>query len=318
MFELKGKPKIGISTCLLGENVRYNGGHKMDVYLKKTLSKYVDFYPICPEVECGFGIPREAMQLHYVNDEKRLITINSKVDVTEQINIWLIKRRSYIKELKLNGYIFKSKSPSCGVYRTRLYRENQPPSLDSRGLFADDFINNNPFVPIEEEGRLHDHELRENFIERVFVHMKWAEIENSKGKKDLIDFHESIKYLLMSRHQINLKEMGKIVSNFKDGEIDEIYNKYFMKLSESLAIIATKKNICNVLEHIMGYFKKDLNVDEKQELKEIINNYSDGLVPLIVPITIINHYVRKYNEEYLKKQFFLNPHPLELMLRNHV
>lgn len=312
------KPKIGISRCLLGANVRYNGGHKLDHYIKDTLGEFVEFVPICPEVEAGFGIPREAMELYEDSDGIKLVEKNSREDLTPTMNSWIEGKIPEIKEWDLCGFILKSKSPSCGVFRTRLYRENKPPSLNSRGLFAKELIDSIPEMLIEEEGRLHDPIIRDNFIERIFINLRWKEIIDEPTVTKLMKFHEYIKYTLMAHSPKLQKDLGKIVASSTKNTLDSDYNSYYSLLNNCLAIYSDKKNHRNVLDHIMGYFKRDLTADEKAELKELIENYSRGLVPLIVPITLLNHYVRKYKQDYLRTQFYLNPHPLELMLRNHI
>jgi uncharacterized protein YbgA (DUF1722 family)/uncharacterized protein YbbK (DUF523 family) len=312
------KPKIGISRCLLGENVRYNGGHKLDHYIKETLGEFVEFIPICPEVEAGLGVPRESLELNEVESDIRLIGKNSREDYTDKIDSWLDRKIPEIDSWDLCGFILKSKSPSCGIYRTRLYRESKPPSLNSRGLFAKRLIESYPTHLVEEEGRLHDPIIRDNFIERVFINLRWREFVKEPSVSKLMKFHQDLKYTLMCHSPWLQKELGKVVAAATYGNLDYDIDNYYKKLNSCISEYSSKKSHRNVLDHIMGYFKKDLSGDEKAELKEIIANYSRGLVPLIVPITLINHYVRKYNQDYLKTQFYLNPHPLELMLRNHI
>lgn len=311
-------PKVGISTCLLGKNVRYNAGHKLDEYLKDVFGKYVEYVPICPEVEAGFGVPRETVQLHEKEDGIKMITLKTNRDLTPQMNAWLDKRLNEIEKMNLTGYILKSKSPSCGVFRTRLYREGKEPSLNGRGLFAKALISKFPELLVEEEGRLHNPVIRDNYIQSLFIHYRWKGLNSNLSVHGLIKFHERIKYTLMSHSPIILKDMGKVVAQTVKGNLEGQSHFYFKKLNEALSQYADIKKNRNVLDHIMGYFKKDLNKDEKAELKEVIENYSNSLVPLIVPITLLNHYVRKYDQKYLKDQFYLNPTPMELMLRNHV
>lgn len=316
--ELQDRPKIGISRCLLGDSVRYNGGHKLDHYLKDRLGKYVDFVPICPEVEVGMGIPREAVQLFEINGEVKMLGQKTKTDFTKNIETWSEKKILQIKDLSLSGFILKSKSPSCGVYRTRLYREDKPPSLNSRGLFARELIREIPQLLIEEEGRLNDNVIRDNFIERVFINHRWIKFKEDPTINSFIVFHECLKYTLMSHDQKIKKKLGQIVANTtKDSFLVDL-DKYYLLLTECLGNYADKKSHRNVLEHIVGYFKKDITKDEKVEIKTLISNYSNGYIPLIVPITILNHFTRKYSKEYLKKQFYLNPHSLELLLRNQI
>lgn len=313
------KPLVGISTCLLGENVRYDGGHKLDRYLKETLGRYVDYVPVCPEVECGLGVPREAIRLVEIDSAIRLMTQKTGIDVTGQMSRWAARRLDELSGLPLCGYIFKSKSPSSGLYRIKVYPSGGGVKNNGTGLFAGMFVNRFPLLPVEEEGRLNDPQLRENFIERLFVMQRWHQLTaDKKTVSRLMDFHAAHKYLLMTHCQQTLKRLGALVAEGKKHPVGRLYDLYFEALMPALAKIATPRKSTNVLLHIMGYFKKELASDEKAELKEVIDRYHNGQVPLVVPLTLINHYVRKHRPEYLQNQIYLNPHPLELMLRNHV
>ena len=314
------KPLIGISSCLLGNEVRYDGGHKQDKYLINILGQFVDYIPVCPEVECGLSIPREAMRLVDVDGKGdiRLLTQKTEKDITPRMKKWTGPVLRSLSEKNLCGFIFKSKSPSSGMERVKVYQKNGYSKKDGVGIFAKAFMDRFPDLPVEEEGRLHDDNLRENFIERIFVFKRWNElINNKKTIGGLVEFHTIHKYLLMSHSPKGLRELGKIVADAKNFSIEELYSKYISKLSGCIKLIATKKKNTNVLQHITGYFKKELDKDEKQELNERIMEYHDGLVPLIVPVTLLNHYVRKQKPGYLLDQVYLNPHPLELKLRNH-
>jgi uncharacterized protein YbgA (DUF1722 family)/uncharacterized protein YbbK (DUF523 family) len=312
------KPRVGISSCLLGENVRYDGGHKLDHYLRDILGRYVEFVPVCPEVECGMGIPREAVRLVSVSGSIRLMTFRTNRDMTERMRSWMGERLKELADLSLCGFIFKSRSPSSGLRSIKVYTETGVRN-NGIGMFAQGFLEHLRPVPVEDDGRLHDDWLRENFIERIFVMHRWYElIAAGKSLNRLMDFHACHKYLLMAHCPKTLKQLGALLAQGKDYELDQLYDTYLGALSPALQKIATVKKNTNVLLHIMGYFKKDLSTDEKAEMKETIDRYHEGLVPLLVPITLINHYVRKYRPVYLTHQIYLNPHPLELMLRNHV
>jgi len=316
---MENRIKIGISSCLLGEKVRYDGGHKLDRFLQDTLGQYVEYVPVCPEVECGFGIPREALRLTGDPASPRLITSRTKRDYTDRMNKWAKKRVKTLESEDLCGFIFKSKSPSSGMERVKVYNDKGMPSQQGVGLFARAFMEHYPLVPVEEEGRLHDPKLRENFIERIFVLKQWREVLSEKitaGK--LVAFHTRQKLLLLSHSQKHYRLMGKLVAGVKGAPVRDLYDTYERLLMQALKLKTTPKKSTNVLHHMMGYFKKVLSPDEKQELLEIIDEYRQGYVPLIVPITLINHYVRKYREPYLGSQTYLQPHPVELQLRNHV
>ena len=310
---------IGISSCLLGENVRYNGGHKLDRYLRDTLGQYVEYVPVCPEAECGLGIPREAMHLEGDPSAPRLVTSNTGRDLTERMVRYSENRVRELEKVALCGFIFKSNSPSSGMERVKIYDLNHVPHKTGTGIFARIFMKHFPLLPVEDEGRLHDPKIRENFITRIFVFKRFREMadkEKTLGK--LIEFHTSHKLLIMAHSQNHYRAMGKLVAHAKEITSDELCSQYQSLLMEGLSLKTTFKKNTNVLHHLMGYFKKQLSADEKKELLEIIENYHRGDVPLIVPVTLINHYVRKYDQPYLKEQYYLHPHPVELQLLNHV
>ncbi len=311
--------KLGISTCLLGENVRYDGGHKHDRYITDTLGAYLTFVPVCPEVECGLPVPREAMRLVGKPDSPRLVTIRSKVDHTERMLSWAQKRVKELEAEGLCGFIFKAGSPSSGMERVKVYDENGVPAKTAQGLFARAFKEHFPRIPAEEDGRLHDPGLRENFIERIFALKRWRDsLQKGRTVGNLVDFHARHKLLCLSHSEKHYRAMGRLVAEGKSMPQDRLYMDYERLFMESLRLKATARKNTNVLQHMMGYFKHDLTADEKQELLEVIDDYRRELVPLIVPVTLINHYVRKYDKAYLAQQVYLNPHPLALRLRNHV
>ena len=313
------KIKLGISTCLLGENVRYDGGHKLDRFLKDTLGQYVEYVPVCPEVECGLPIPREAMHLEGNPDSPRLVTTRTKKDMTDSMVQWARKRVIDLEKEDLCGFIFKSDSPSSGMERVKVYNEKGMPVKKGVGMFARIFMEHFPLLPVEDEGRLHDPKLRDNFIERIFALKRWREVLGRKESRgNVVDFHARHKLLILSHSPKHYQTMGKLVAKAKDLPLKELYQKYQTLLMESLYSKTSPRKNANVLQHMMGYFKELLSSDEKQELLEVIENYRKEYIPLIVPITLINHYVRKYDQPYLKQQVYLNPHPLELQLRNHV
>lgn len=311
--------KIGISACLLGEKVRYDGGHKLDHYIKETLGKYVTFIGVCPEVEMGLPVPREAMRLVGDKDSPRLLTIRSNIDYTDKMLAWASKKLDKLENEKLCGFIFKSRSPSSGMKGVKVYNDSGIPVKTGVGIFAKSFMEKFPLLPVEDEGRLHAPVLRENFIERVFVYKRWQDlIESDWSAGKLVTFHTDHKFLILAHSPKHYSKLGKLVADAGKKTGETLKMEYLAALMEALKLIATVKKNANVLQHISGYLKRFLSSDERQELSEIISNYYHGLTPLIVPITIINHYVRKYNEPYLKRQYYLNPHPMELMLRNHV
>jgi len=316
---MERKIKLGISTCLLGENVRFDGGHKLDRFLTDTLGQYVEYVPVCPEVECGLPVPRESMHLEGDLDAPRLVTSRTKQDMTEKMVNWARRRVNELEKEGLMGFIFKSDSPSSGMERVRVYNEKGMPAKKGVGMFARIFMEHFPLLPVEEEGRLHDPKLRDNFIERIFALARWREVL-AKGmtRGNLVDFHTRHKLLILSHNPKHHQMMGKLVAQAKAISPKELYDQYQSVLMEALQLKTTPKKNANVLQHMMGYFRDQLSPDEKQELLEIIELYRNEYLPLIVPITLIKHYVRKYDEPYLREQVYLNPHPLELQLRNHV
>jgi uncharacterized protein YbgA (DUF1722 family)/uncharacterized protein YbbK (DUF523 family) len=313
------KIKLGISTCLLGENVRYDGGHKLDWFLTDTLGQYVEYVPVCPEVECGLGVPREPMHLEGDPDSPRLVTIRTKQDMTDRMLKWAQKRVVDLEKEELCGFIFKSDSPSSGMERVRVYNEKGMPVKKGVGMFARIFMDHFPLLPVEDEGRLHDPKLRENFIERIFTLKRWREVFVKREKRgEVVDFHTRHKLLILSHSPKHHQMMGRLMAKSKKLQIKDLYQQYQNILMEALQLKTTPNKNANVLMHMMGYFKEQLSSDEKQELLEVIDHYRQEYIPLIVPITLMGHYVRKYDQPYLKQQLYLNPHPLELQLRNHV
>jgi uncharacterized protein YbgA (DUF1722 family)/uncharacterized protein YbbK (DUF523 family) len=313
------KPSLGVSSCLLGNNVRYDGGHKMDRFLTDTLGRYVTWVPVCPEVECGLGVPRESMRLVGDPESPRLITVRSKTDLTERMERWALQRSSELEREELCGFVFKSRSPSSGLRGIKVYDEKGNPARRGQGMFARAFTQRFPHLPVEDEGRLNDPGLRENFIERVFVLWRWRQLMKQGESLDgIVRFHTEHKLLVMAHSPSAVSTLGRIVALAHGRPRREVFSSYQRVLMDSLALEATVKKNVNVLQHIMGYFKKFLSSDEKAELMEVIGQYHQGLVPLIVPIVLFRHNARKYQEPYLGRQLYLNPYPAELMLRNHV
>ncbi len=315
------KIKIGISACLLGQNVRYNGVHKLDRFLAETLGQFVTFIPVCPETECGMGTPREPVCLAGEVHKPRLVTVTTNRDLTEQMLSWGRLKLSKLKTEELFGFIFKSKSPSCALHGVKVYDPTTMKSSNSgTGLFARIIMEHFPELPVEDEEHMHDPVLRENYIERIFVFKRWVTLSaQQKTAGKLVDFHTKHKMLFLAHSPKHYRLMGKLVSqNSCEMDIAEKYSNYRKLMIETLAIKCTVKKHVNVLQHIMGYFKKNISTDQKKELLETIDRYHEDHIPLIVPVTLINHYVRKYSKEYLARQLYLNPHPAELKLRNHV
>ena len=317
---MRERIKVLVSACLLGEKVRYDGGHKRDLFLIETLGPFVEWVRVCPEADCGLPVPREAMRL--VGDPKhpRLVTNKIGVDHTERMERWAKARLEELSGLDLCGYICKKDSPSSGMERVKVYGTGDGvPARTGAGVFTRMFMERFPRVPVEEEGRLTDPVLREMFIERVFCLRRFRDLfARPLSRGALVDFHTDHKMLLLSHDRGHYEEMGRLVAGAKSVPIETLYRNYGEIFMASLAHKATPKKCADVLMHMIGHFKNMLSSDEKQELLYIIDQYRRRLVPLVVPVTLVRHYVRKYGVAYLARQVFLNPHPVELMLRNHV
>ncbi|HEY3346368.1 MAG TPA: DUF523 and DUF1722 domain-containing protein [Nitrospirota bacterium] len=313
------KIRLGISTCLLGEKVRYDGGHKLDHFLVDTVGQFVEFVPVCPEAECGLGIPRESMHLEGNPDAPRLVTSHTHQDITARMQQWCLKKLDELEGKDLCGFIFKSNSPSSGMYRVKVFQEDGHTVKTGSGIFAGMFKDRFPLLPVEDEGRLHDPDIRENFFERVFAYKRWRELLASKWSLgSLIRFHTAHKLMVFAHSPDIYRHLGALLAEGSAADITELYRDYELLFMRALSLKATRQKQVNVLMHILGYFKTQLKSDEKKEALDLIHEYREGYVPLIVPITLLSHFVRKYEEPYLKKQYYLHPHPIELMLRNHV
>ncbi len=312
-------PKIGISACLLGQKVRFDGGHKRDPYLTDTFGSHVEWVPVCPELEAGMGVPRESVRLVGSVAQPRMIAERSGKDWTDAMNGYAARRLDELKKLALSGYVLKKNSPSCGLERVRVYNNAGMPNRTGRGMFAAALLKEFPLLPVEEEGRLNDAVLRENFIERVFAYHRWQVlITQRKSISALVLFHTQHKFLLLAHNEQIYRQLGRLVAGAKKMPISDSYGKYGPLFMAALAAHATPRKQGNVMEHMLGYFSDALTADERAELLGLIRDYRRRLVPLIVPVTLIKHYVNKYRVEYLKNQVYIEPSPRELMLRNHV
>lgn len=312
------KIKLGVSSCLLGHKVRWNGDHQLDHFIAEELGRYVEYVHVCPEVETGLGTPRETLRLMGDSDSPRLVFSKSGGDITERMKTWAEKRLDELATFELRGYIFKSRSPSSGMERIRVYGDNGEVRRNGVGIFARAFMNRFPLLPVEDEGRLNDAGLRENFIVRVFTYDRWRRFMTENAAiSGLVQFHTNNKLLFMAHHPPTARELGRLTAQAGQIPDGELLTRYESLMMAGLKFKATAKKNTAVLQHMMGFFKKELTAAEKKELLDIIWNYYNELIPLIVPVTLIGHYVRKYNQDYLAKQYYLNPHPLELKLRNH-
>jgi uncharacterized protein YbgA (DUF1722 family)/uncharacterized protein YbbK (DUF523 family) len=316
---MKPPIRIGISACLLGEAVRFDGGHKRDAFLTGTFGRFVEWVPVCPEVECGFGTPREPMRLVRSGSGVRLITVKTGVDLTNQLDGYSSERVAALASENLSGYVLKKDSPSCGLERVKVYDANKVPDKTGRGVFAARLLERFPDLPVEEEGRLSDPRLRENFVERVFAYWRLNALFSAKWNVGaLVQFHTAHKLILMAHSPDAYQKLGRLVARAAGLPKSDVQRRYTHNFMTALAIIATPGRHANVLQHIAGYFKDALDSASKAELLGAIDDYRRELVPLMVPITLVRHYVRVLDVPYLAGQLYLEPHPKELMLRNHV
>lgn len=310
--------RIGVSSCLLGEEVRFDGGHKRDTFLTKVLGPHVEFVPVCPEVEMGLGTPRETLRLVREGGRVRMVTTRTGIDHTDGMNEWAEKRLAQLERGDLSGYVLKKDSPSCGMERVKTYGDGMP-ARDGRGIFADALLRHLPLLPVEEEGRLTDPTLRENFIERVFAYRRLVTLFASRWTAGaLVRFHTAHKMSLLSHSTTAYNELGQLVARAGSLPRAELRRDYAALFMRTLAIPATRARHTNVLHHMAGHLKKLVDDDSRAELAGCIDDYRTGLVPLIVPLTLIRHHVRQHRVSYLDGQVYLEPHPRELMLRNHV
>ena len=313
--------RIGISACLTGQSVRYNGGHLNDSFLTETLAPHVEWVTVCPEVETGMGIPREQVRLVGDPISPQLVGSRSGVNRTARMMSWAGQRLTEIAEADLDGFVFAKNSPSCGLYRVRVHGET-PGALSRQGvgLFARALREQMPGLPVEENGRLHDPYIRENFVERIFVHRRWREmLAQAPTPKGLVAFHTAHKLTFMAHSNSHYRLLGRIVAGAGNASWTRLVKEYEAGMNEALGFIATSRKHTNVLYHLMGFLKKKLPAPDKQELLEIIDSFRSGQLPLIVPITLLRHHLRREQiHEWVHQQTYLDPYPEELALRNHV
>jgi uncharacterized protein YbgA (DUF1722 family)/uncharacterized protein YbbK (DUF523 family) len=311
--------RVGVSACLLGEEVRFDGGHKRDDFLTRVLGPFVEWVPVCPEVEIGLGVPRDTLRLVGEERAPRLVMPRTGEDLTERMQRYAATRIRELEALQLDGYVLKRASPSCGLFRVRVYHPNGMPRGAARGVFAEELATRLPMLPIEEEGRLGDPSLRENFIERVFAAARWRAFVAARPRaRDLVAFHAAEKFAILAHSPAGYAELGRLVATAGRTLTREKLDAYGRLMMQARAARATRARHANVLQHLAGFFKRRLEGDQRAELAEVIADYRAGVVPLVVPLTLVRHHVRHHGIGYLAEQTYLNPHPKELMLRNHV
>lgn len=310
--------RIGISSCLLGEEVRFDGGHKSSAYVKNTLAQYFEFVSFCPELAIGLGVPRPTIRLIKNNGQVRLV--DGKDNSIDHTELMIERSTDYCERMQpVSGYILKSKSPSCGMERVNLFNEKNFPEKTGIGVFANELMKTFPDLPVEEEGRLNDPHLRENFIERVFTYYRWQQmLERGLSISALMDFHKEHKFILLAHDESTYRRLGPIIAKAQSENLQQLASEYISSLMQAMKKHATRKKHMNVLQHVMGYLKNDMDADDKQDLLELLDKYRLGQVPLVVPVTLLKYHLRKNPQPYIEDQLYMNPYPEELMLRNHV
>jgi len=307
--------KVGISSCLLGDKVRYDGGHKQSRYCQNVLDKYFDFQKFCPEMAIGLGTPRKTIRLVKDEDRIRLVASDGSFDVTDDMEKYAQQTSATLDHL--SGYILCAKSPSCGMERVTLYQAGtNNGTKDGVGIFAAQVMKDHPLLPVEEEGRLNDTLLRDNFVTRVFAYHQWQCLnESGLSMAKMISFHAQHNYLLMAHNPALYYKLGPLLGGSSDKTVQEVADEYIALFMEVLATLPTRKSHSNTLAHLQGYFKRHLNSDQRVDLASNIDKYRQGLLPLMAPLTLINHYLVLYPDPYLVQQVYLHPHPDELKLR---
>ncbi|WP_460144677.1 YbgA family protein [Pseudomonas sp. S2_A02] len=313
------KPKIAISACLMGAEVRYNGGHKASRLCSITLTDYFDFVSVCPEVAIGLGTPREPIRLVGNPEHPEAVgTVHPEINVTRPLADYGQKMAMELGDIC--GYIFMQKSSSCGLERVKVYHANGAPvDGGGRGIYAQAFCALHPDLPVEEDGRLNDPVLRENFLTRVFAYSAWQQLlQTGLTRRSLTDFHSRYKYLLMAHNPVQYKTLGNLLGNMGQSDLKELGPRYFSELMTALKKCATRRTHTNVLQHISGYLKQAISPEDKQEVQHVIGQYHKGIVPLVVPLTLLKHYFRQHPDPYIAQQVYLQPHPENLSLRNAI
>lgn len=316
--------KIGISSCLMGEEVRFNKGHKHSKYCSTTLSHYFDFISVCPEMGIGMGTPRKPIRLigsskdASIYETQAVSVAEDKANYTESLKSYAAEKAKLLSDV--SGFIFMHGSPSCGTRNVKVYSEKGGPLTKGQGVFSREFSRHNPLIPTEDEGRLNDPIILENFISRVYFFHEWQQLSTQLSAKALIAFHSKHKYLLLSHSQQGYRQLGRLLSNFKSADLHETANTYISLAMDTLKQFANRKNHTNVLMHLQGYLSNFLNKTNKQELCRVVDEYRQGIVPLVVPMTLLQHHLNNHYtaNDYPCLQSYLSPYPAELGLRNRI
>jgi uncharacterized protein YbgA (DUF1722 family)/uncharacterized protein YbbK (DUF523 family) len=311
--------RLGVSSCLLGEPVRFDGGHKRDPFLVELLGRHVEWVAVCPEAESGMATPREALRLVRRGGAIRLLTAKTGIDRTQPMQQFVSRRLEELSGLDLSGFVLKKDSPSCGLERVKVYGAGGAPERSGRGVFADALVRRLPGLPIEEEGRLSDPGLRENFVERIFAYQRLSTLFRGQWSTGaLVRFHTAHKLTLMAHQPVAYAALGRLVATAASMDHLDVQRRYASQLMTALSTLATPPRHANVLQHMLGYFKRVLDDRSRAEVLETIRQYVTGIVPLVVPLTLLAHHVRRHAIGYLSEQTYMRPYPMELMLRNRI
>ncbi|MGX9416462.1 YbgA family protein [Vibrio sp. RC27] len=313
---MENKLLIGVSSCVLGQNVRFDGGHKNNQFVSNELADYCEFIPICPEIGAGLPVPRPTIRLVNIDDSIRLVETKAvENDHTDKLVEFSSRKVGELKQQPLCGYVVCAKSPTCGMERVKVYQDNRA-DKNGVGLFTQQLQAQMPWLPIEEDGRLNDAILKENFISRIYaLHDLQQSVGDNPSPGKIVAFHSRYKLTLMAHHPASYRELGKLVANIKHYSIDDFFENYRLRFMQALTVRASRKNNTNTLMHLQGYFKNSLSKEHKAELSRLIEEYRLGLLPLLAPLTLIKHYLSTHPDEYLEQQHYLNPYPQELRLR---
>lgn len=313
MSEITEKPQIGVSACLLGHAVRFDGGHKRNSFVEEALGRFVDLHSVCPEAELGLGIPRPAIQLRKFQQEIRLVYSRTpEKDLTEDMQQF---SRQRIEQLhSLDGFVFKKDSPSCGVFKVAVVDDcSGQKQRNGEGVFAGEFRRKYPTVPVEEEGRLNDDALRENFMERVYAHFRWRQFMASDNPlKGFRTFHRNYKLMLMAKNTQQYRQLGALAAKVNRHNFDELSSQYLEKFMQVMASVASRGQHINVLMHIMGYLKKWVRPEDKAEMLRWFEHYRSRQVDRVTATVLLLHHFRNYPDDYIAQQYYLSPYPAEL------
>lgn len=316
----KNRPLIAVSACLLGSPVRYNKNHCQEEWLVDELSKFVDFYPLCPEVEMKLGVPREEIHLFYESGDKNNIKLrskHSKEDLSPLAAKTYEAMNDLMAEVQIDGFILTKKSPSCGLSNVKtINADNDTEVIHTQGLFAKNISERYPFTPKIDSGRIRNVELREHFIKNVFAHFRFNNLKLDVSS--LQEFHKRYKYVIMDHSSAHLKTLGKIAANSQKLPAKEIHDQYYQTFFETLKIEATVNKRYNTLMHVMGYFKKDLAPSEKQEMLVLLNEFRIGIINYMTPQRFFEFLTKKHDEKYLVDQYYFSPYPKEMKIHKHI